>query len=141
MREVGQSPIQLRREVNGFVVNRLQSAMLSEAFKLVEDGIVSVDEVDRAVSDGLGLRWSFMGPFQTIDLNAKTGVAEYCRNLGPMYYGLAKEQADARPWTQGLVETVEGQLRERTPADAIASSQQWRDTYLAKLGAFKRQQK
>ena len=99
MREVGQSPIQLRREVNGFVVNRLQSAMLSEAFKLVEDGIVSVDEVDRAVSDGLGLRWSFMGPFQTIDLNAKTGVAEYCRNLGPMYYGLAKEQADPRPWT------------------------------------------
>ena len=48
-----------------------------------------------------GLRWSFMGPFQTIDLNAKTGVAEYCRNLGPMYYGLAKEQADPRPWTRG----------------------------------------
>ncbi len=114
--------------------------MLSEAFKLVEDGIVTVDEVDRAVSDGLGLRWSFMGPFQTIDLNAKTGIAEYCRNLGPMYYGLAKEQADARPWAQKLVETVESQLRERTPADDIASSQQWRDTYLAKLGAFKRQQ-
>ncbi len=140
MREVGQSPIRLRREVNGFVVNRLQSAMLSEAFKLVEDGIVTVGEVDRAVSDGLGLRWSFMGPFQTIDLNAKTGVAEYCRNLGPMYYGLAKEQADARPWTQKLVEAVEGQLRERTPADTLASSQQWRDKYLAKLGAFKRQQ-
>jgi L-gulonate 3-dehydrogenase len=140
MREVGQSPIQLRREVNGFVVNRLQSAMLSEAFKLVEDGVVTVDEVDRAVSDGLGLRWSFMGPFQTIDLNAKTGIAEYCRNLGPMYYGLAKEQADPRPWTQTLVETVEGQLREQTPAHGIASSQQWRDTYLAKLGAFKRQQ-
>lgn len=139
MREVGQSPIQLRREVNGFVVNRLQSAMLSEAFKLVEDGIVSVDEVDRAVSDGLGLRWCFMGPFQTIDLNARTGVAEYCRNLGPMYYGLAKEQADPRPWTQELVETIEGQLRQRTPADAIASRQRWRDQYLAKLGAFKRQ--
>jgi L-gulonate 3-dehydrogenase len=140
MREVGQSPIQLRREVNGFVVNRLQSAMLSEAFKLVEDGIVTVDEVDRAVSDGLGLRWSFMGPFQTIDLNAKTGIAEYCRNLGPMYYGLAKEQADARPWAPKLVESVESQLRERTSADNIASSQKWRDRYLAKLGAFKRQQ-
>lgn len=140
MREVGQSPIQLRREVNGFVVNRLQSAMLGEAFQLVEDGIVSADEVDRAVSDGLGLRWCFMGPFQTIDLNAKTGVAEYCRNLGPMYYELAKEQVDPRPWTQELVETVESQLRHRTPADAIVSRQQWRDKYLAKLGAFKRLQ-
>ena len=140
MREVGQSPIQLRREVNGFVVNRLQSAILGEAFRLVEDGIVSANEVDRAVSDGLGLRWCFMGPFQTIDLNAKTGVAEYCRNLGPMYYGLAKEQADPRPWTQKLVETIEGQLRERTAAEAIASRQQWRDKYLAKLGAFKCQQ-
>jgi L-gulonate 3-dehydrogenase len=140
MREVGQSPIELRREINGFVVNRLQSAMLAEAFRLVEDGLVDVDEVDRAVSDGLGLRWAFMGPFQTIDLNAKTGVAEYCRNLGPMYHGLAKEQADPRLWTRELVETIEGQLRKRTPADAIASRQQWRDKYLAKLGAFKRQQ-
>jgi len=140
MREVGQSPIELSREVNGFVVNRLQSAMLGEAFRLVEDGIVSVDEVDRAVSDGLGLRWSFMGPFQTIDLNAKTGVAEYCRNLGPMYYGLAKEQADPREWTQTLVDMIEGQLRERTPAEALASRQQWRDRRLAKLGAFKREQ-
>ncbi len=140
MRRVGQSPIRLRREINGFVVNRLQSALLGEAFRLVEDGIVSADEVDLAVSDGLGLRWCFMGPFQTIDLNAKTGVAEYCRNLGPMYHGLAKEQADPRPWTTALVETVERQLRRQTPAHAIASKQRWRDGYLAKLALFKRRQ-
>ncbi|HEX4766487.1 MAG TPA: 3-hydroxyacyl-CoA dehydrogenase [Lichenihabitans sp.] len=140
MRRVGQSPIRLHREINGFVVNRLQSALLGEAFRLVEDGIVTADDVDRAVSDGLGLRWCFMGPFETIDLNAKAGVAEYCRNLGPMYYGLAKEQADPRPWTTALVETVERQLRSRTPADAIASRQRWRDDYLAKLALFKRRQ-
>ncbi len=140
MRQVGQSPIQLRREINGFVVNRLQSALLGEAFRLVEDGIVDADEVDRAVSDGLGLRWCFMGPFQTIDLNAKTGVAEYCRNLGQMYYGLAKEQADPRPWKAALVETVERQLREKTPAAVIPTRQRWRDGFLAKLSHFKRQQ-
>ena len=137
MRQVGQSPIQLRREINGFVVNRLQSALLSEAFRLVEDGIVDANEVDRAVSDGLGLRWCFMGPFQTIDLNAKTGVAEYCRNLGPMYHGLAQEQADPRPWTPALVETVERDLRKATPADAIQTRQRWRDSFLAKLSHFK----
>lgn len=96
MTAVGQEPIRLSREINGFVVNRLQSALLGEAFRLVEDGIVSAAEVDKAVADGLGLRWFFMGPFETIDLNAATGVAEYCRNLGPMYHGLAREQADPR---------------------------------------------
>jgi L-gulonate 3-dehydrogenase len=138
MRQVGQSPIGLRREINGFVVNRLQGALLGEAFRLVEDGILDADEVDRAISDGLGLRWAFMGPFQTIDLNARTGIAEYCRNLGPMYHGLAKEQADPRPWPDDLVATIEATLRRQTPSGAIAARQGWRDTFLAKLVAFKR---
>ncbi len=51
MLRIGQSPIQLRREISGFVVNRLQSALLGEAFRLVEDGIVDADEVDLAISD------------------------------------------------------------------------------------------
>ena len=41
---------------------------------------------------------------------SKTGVAEYCRNLGPMYYGLAKEQADPRPWSPALVEVIQSEL-------------------------------
>jgi L-gulonate 3-dehydrogenase len=138
MLRIGQSPIRLRREISGFVVNRLQSAILAEAFRLVEDGIVDADEVDRAISDGLGLRWCFMGPFQTIDLNAKTGIAEYCRNLGPMYHGLAKEQADPRPWSDALVATIEDTLRKNTSAEDIPARQRWRDDFLAKLGDFKR---
>jgi 3-hydroxyacyl-CoA dehydrogenase len=138
MRQVGQSPIRLNREINGFVVNRLQSALLAEAFRLVEDGVVDVDGVDRAVSDGLGLRWSFMGPFRTIDLNAPTGVAEYCRNLGPMYHGLAKEQADPRPWSEALVQSIERQLRDLTPSMTLGEQQAWRDRRLAMLAHLKR---
>jgi L-gulonate 3-dehydrogenase len=138
MLRVGQSPIELRREISGFVVNRLQSAVLGEAFRLVEDGIVDADEVDRAIADGLGLRWCFMGPFQTIDLNAKSGISEYCRNLGPMYHGLAKEQADPRPWPDSLVATIESTLRKQTPADDIPARQGWRDNFLARLVDFKR---
>jgi L-gulonate 3-dehydrogenase len=137
MRSVGQSPIQLRREINGFVVNRLQSALLGEAFRLVEDGICKADEVDRAISDGLGLRWFFMGPFQTIDLNAANGIAEYCRNLGPMYYDLAREQADPRPWSPELVADIERQLRETVSEDALPERRAWRDRYLAALRAVK----
>jgi 3-hydroxyacyl-CoA dehydrogenase len=138
MRRVGQSPIRLRREVNGFVVNRLQSALLGEAFRLVEDGIVDADEVDRAISDGLGLRWFFMGPFETIDLNARTGIAEYCRNLGPMYHGLAREQADPRAWSPALVADIERQLRRTVPAEALPARRSWRDRFLARLAAVKR---
>jgi L-gulonate 3-dehydrogenase len=138
MLRIGQSPIELRREISGFVVNRLQSAVLGEAFRLVQDGIVDADEVDRAIADGLGLRWCFMGPFQTIDLNARTGIAEYCRNLGPMYHGLAKEQADPRPWPDALVATIESTLRKHTPAEEIPARQGWRDNFLARLVDFKR---
>jgi 3-hydroxyacyl-CoA dehydrogenase len=138
MRRVGQSPIRLRREINGFVVNRLQSALLAEAFRLVEDEIVDADEVDRAISDGLGLRWFFMGPFETIDLNAKDGIAEYCRNLGPMYQGLAREQADPRAWSPTLVSAIERQLRRTVPAEALPARRSWRDRFLARLAAVKR---
>ena len=138
MRRLGQSPIRLTREINGFVVNRLQGAMLGEAFRLVEDGICTAAEVDAAVSDGLGLRWFFMGPFETIDLNAQNGVAEYCRNLGPMYHGLAQEQADPRPWSAALVGAVEAQRRRVTAAEGLAARRSWRDRCLAALVAAKR---
>jgi L-gulonate 3-dehydrogenase len=138
MRRVGQSPIRLTREINGFVVNRLQSALLGEAFRLVEDGICGVDDVDKAMSDGLGLRWCFMGPFETIDLNAAQGVAEYCRNLGPMYHGLAKEQADPREWGPDLVAAIEAQRRRTTSAADLGARRSWRDRCLAALVAAKR---
>jgi L-gulonate 3-dehydrogenase len=137
MRDVGQSPIRLSREINGFVVNRLQSALLGEAFRLVEDGLCGVEDVDKAISDGLGLRWFFMGPFETIDLNAQHGIAEYCKNLGPMYHGLAKEQADPREWTPALVAAVESQRRLRTSADDLPSRRSWRDRCLAAFVAAK----
>jgi L-gulonate 3-dehydrogenase len=138
MQSLGQSPIRLNREINGFVVNRLQSALLGEAFRLVEDGLCSAADVDKAVSDGLGLRWFFMGPFETIDLNAQNGVAEYCRNLGPMYYGLAKEQADPREWHAALVQNVEQQRRQLTPAEGLPARRLWRDRCLSALVAAKR---
>jgi L-gulonate 3-dehydrogenase len=69
-------PIRLKKEVDGFVVNRLQYAILSSALQLVQDGIVEPEDVDRAITHGLACRWSFMGPFQTIDLNAPKGISD-----------------------------------------------------------------
>jgi 3-hydroxyacyl-CoA dehydrogenase len=138
MKRVGQVPIHLSREINGFVVNRLQSALLGEAFRLVEDGICNAADVDKAISDGLGLRWFFMGPFETIDLNAPKGIAEYCENFGPMYHGLAQEQADPREWSPELVQSIERQRREVTQASQLPERRAWRDRCLAAFVAAKR---
>jgi L-gulonate 3-dehydrogenase len=135
---VGQVPVRLEREIDGFIVNRLQSAILGEAFRLVEDGICSVQAIDTAMSDGLGLRWCFLGPFATIDLNAKGGVADYCKKLGPMYYELAKSQADPRPWSEALVHEVESQCREMVTSENLDSRKNWRDYCLAALLKCKR---
>lgn len=69
-------PIRLNKEVDGFVVNRLQYAVLASALQLVQDGVASPEDVDRAITHGLACRWSFMGPFQTIDLNAPKGILD-----------------------------------------------------------------
>ena len=133
MRAVGQSPVRLNREVNGFVVNRLQGALLAEAFRLVEDGVCGVEDVDAAIADGLGLRWSFIGPFETIDLNSPDGVKGYCDMLGDLYYELACEQADPRRWEAPLVERIEGERRAALPKEALAERQAWRDRWLAQI--------
>jgi 3-hydroxyacyl-CoA dehydrogenase len=133
MRQIGQVPIRLGREINGFVVNRLQGAMLGEAFRLVEDGICSAADLDAAVTDGLGLRWFFIGPFETIDLNAQGGVPDYCEKLGPMYYDVAKEQADPRRWSAELVAKVAAERRAKTPAEQLDARKAWRDRCLAAL--------
>ena len=86
----------MRREIDGFILNRLQGALLSEAMRLVGEGVVSPEDLDRTVRDGLGLRWSFMGPFATIELNAPGGVADYCARYSGFYRRPRRGAAAAR---------------------------------------------
>ncbi|MGN6702431.1 MAG: 3-hydroxyacyl-CoA dehydrogenase family protein, partial [Burkholderiaceae bacterium] len=134
----GQVPIMVAREVQGFIVNRLQGALLSEAFRLVEDGYVSSADLDRAVKDGLGLRWAFMGPCETIDLNAPGGIRDYCARYGPLYLDIAK-QAEPRPWNDALLDRLEGERQRELPAPQRPARQRWRDARLTDLVAHKRQ--
>jgi 3-hydroxyacyl-CoA dehydrogenase len=135
---VGQKPVSTTREINGFIANRLQGALLSEAFRLIEDGVCGVEDIDTAIADGLGLRWSFIGPMETIDLNSPRGVRGYCEMLGDLYHSLAKEQADPRPWGPELVGEIERQRRAALPMEQIPQRQAWRDRRLAALVGHKR---
>ncbi len=137
MEAAGQATVTLKKEVPGFVVNRLQGALLHEACRLVEDGVAGVDDVDSAVASGLGLRWSFMGPFETIDLNAPGGIADYVARYGQLYLDLARDGGQPRPWSEDLARTLEAGRRERLPASRLRARARWRDRRLALLAAHK----
>ena len=135
---IGHSPIVLDREIDGFVVNRLQGALLHEAFRLVADGYARAEDVDRAVRDGLGCRWSFMGPFETIDLNAPGGIRDYVERYEGMYQRSAEQQKRTRDWLPALAAGIEADRIAALPRDKIAERQAWRDRRLTALAAFRK---
>ncbi|MEI2416328.1 3-hydroxyacyl-CoA dehydrogenase [Orrella sp. JC864] len=137
MRRVGQTPVHVHRELQGFVLNRLQGALLREAFRLVEQGYVDPDGLDATIREGLGLRWAFMGPFETIDLNAPGGLVDYCARYGGLYRDIVAEQADERPWAEALVARLEQARRDLIPAQALPARRRWRDLRLMRLAALK----
>ena len=137
MRGAGQAPIIMKRELDGFVMNRLQGALLQEAFRLVADGYASVEDVDIGLREGLGLRWSFMGPFETIDLNAPGGVADYIARFDGLYRNLWQSQQRAVDWIEASG-GIEAARRVTLPADALHERATWRDRRLMALLAHKR---
>jgi L-gulonate 3-dehydrogenase len=130
MQAIGQSVVHVRKEIEGFVLNRLQAALLREAWALQRDGIASCEDIDKTVRDGLGWRWSFMGPFETIDLNAPGGVADYANRLGPLYYSIARSREHDGPWDDALIERVERDRRQQLGATELGQRREWRDERL-----------
>lgn len=137
MNEVGQVPVTLTREIDGFVLNRLQGALLNEAWALYEEGYASIGDIDATVRDGLGLRWSFMGPFETIDLNAPGGIADYAERLAPLYFRMGNSRK-VYPWQQDVIARAEAERRVELDAGMLAGRRAWRDSTLMKLAAFRR---
>jgi L-gulonate 3-dehydrogenase len=141
MQRVGQVPVVVNREVEGFVLNRLQGALLNEAFALYEEGYATAEDIDATISQGLGLRWSFMGPFETIDLNAPGGIADYAARLEPLYRSIANSRREPRGWSADLIARVTAERREALPSIALPERRAWRDSRLMRLVAHLRGQK
>ncbi|MEJ8815268.1 3-hydroxyacyl-CoA dehydrogenase [Variovorax ureilyticus] len=137
MQGIGQVPIIVTQEIPGFVLNRLQAALLAEAWRLVEDGVASADDVDKAVRDGLGLRWAFIGPFENGDLNAPDGIGDYARRYGGMLRGLCESMGAPRVWGEALIARVERERRALLPLVRQPERMRWRDTRLMALRALK----
>ena len=139
MIKCGRETIVLSEEIDGFVVNRLQGALLEEAFRLVGSGIVSAEDLDKAVCDGLGLRWSIMGPMQTIHLNAPGGVTDYVARYGKMYRDFGIGTYDDVNWASIAKEKLAPELSQRTPVAEIPEAQIARDRKLMALLRHKKQ--
>lgn len=138
MEQAQQAPILVRKEIQGFILNRLQGALLNEALRLFRDGYVSAEDLDKTVKHGLGLRWSFMGPFETIDLNAPSGVVDYGQRYGPLYRDVDRQRSDDDPWATTTLTTLDEERRERLPTAGLADRQVWRDRRLMALMAHQR---
>jgi 3-hydroxyacyl-CoA dehydrogenase len=134
----GHAPLMMKKELDGFIMNRMQGALLEEAFRLVADGYASVEDIDIGIRDGLALRWSFMGPFETIDLNAPAGVRDYAERYQRIYENLFPQMQRRVDWTGPVMDTVELERRKRVAADQLQARQVWRDRRLMALAAHKR---
>jgi len=140
MSEVGQEPILVRRELDGFILNRLQGTLLSEAMRLVAEGYISPEDLDKTIAHGLGLRWSFMGPFATIELNAPGGVADYCARSSGFYRRLAADPPSPDVWQGESAARVVAALGTSPAADELDRRMDRRDRRLLALARHKRDQ-
>lgn len=98
---LGKAPVLLKKEAPGFLANRLQAALLAEAYSLVSRGIATPEDVDTAVSTGPGLRWALAGPYMTNVLGGgggKDGFDHFFKHLGPAVRGW-KEDMDENKFT------------------------------------------
>jgi 3-hydroxyacyl-CoA dehydrogenase len=137
-RSVGQVPVEVLREVDGFILNRLQGALLAEAFRLVGEGYCTPADLDLTVSEGLGRRWAFMGPFATIELNAPGGIPDYCARYTGFYRRFQESPAPPAVWDgENSARVIAAWGRAPSPDD-IARRTAWRDERLAALAAHLR---
>jgi len=134
----GMVPVRLEKEAEGFVFNRLQGAVLREAYCLVRDGVASVEAVDAVMRAGLGRRWAVIGPFETADLNIRGGIEAHSRRMGPAYARMGAERGQDDPWTPELVARVAAERRARLPLDAWEARTAWRDRALMALERCRR---
>ena len=89
----------------------------------------SVEDIDTVVRDGLGRRW-FMGPFETVDLNTRGGIANHAKNMGPSYHRMGLERGDTSVWTTDLVAEVVAQRRQQLDLSDWEDRVSWRDEQL-----------
>ncbi len=129
-RSIGMHPLMVRKEIDGFIADRLMEAMWRESLHLINDGVATADEIDQAVCYGPGLRWSFMGSFLTFRLaGGEAGMRHFLEQFGPALK-LPWTKLQAPELTDDLIERVAAQSDEQAAGASIRELERLRDDCL-----------
>ena len=109
----------------------------SRSLERTQDGVASPEDIDTAISHGLGLRYSFSGPFETMHLNAN-GIDDYCQRYGTNIVTVCESQTPPRPLTEPTVSVLREYLERIVPLENLSARRQWREGRLAALAKHKR---
>lgn len=139
LQTIGKSPVVLKKEINGFIANRLQTALMREAFSLVGQGVADADDVDKAITAGPGFRWAFVGPTRIADFGGLDTWKRVFDNIAP---DLDKSEG-APELINKLVSTHKlgtktGEGLYKYSGDDVRSQLEKRDSYFLKLGRIKK---
>ena len=85
MKKIGKKPIKVLKEVPGFLINRIQTAMLREILFLLEQGVADPEDIDAGVTNSFGLRLAVLGPLRTIDM---AGLYPWCKGVQNLFPSL-----------------------------------------------------
>ncbi|XP_071389769.1 lambda-crystallin homolog [Centroberyx affinis] len=141
MTQVGQAPICLKKEIDGFALNRVQAAIIAESWRLVQDGVISVKDIDLVMSEGLGMRYAFIGPMETMHLNAPEGLEDYLKRYGEGIRRLLTSFGPVPQFTGEAAKSIIGELCELIPSDQqhLSVRRERRDQLLMGLAQLKTQ--
>ncbi|XP_055379371.1 lambda-crystallin homolog [Condylostylus longicornis] len=138
MEEIGQKPVTLTREIEGFALNRIQYAILNEAWRLVESGVLDVRDIDKVMSEGLGMRYAFLGPLETAHLNAE-GMTNYFERYSKTIYAVSETMGPTPKMEGDTAINIAKQLEEMVPLNKLKDRRIYRDTCLTKLSILKKE--
>ncbi len=136
MEDIGKVPVVLRKEVPGFIANRLSAALWREALNLVDTGVASVEDIDKAVVNGPGLRWAIMGPYLTYHLGGGKGGIEYL--MRHIDVSKAKWLETMAKWTETPESAVEKAIEGVKELESVREHnfdelEEWRDNLLVDI--------
>jgi 3-hydroxyacyl-CoA dehydrogenase len=138
MEHCRQVPVLIRFEQSSFVLNRLQAALVVEMLRCLTSGVISAGDVDKIISQGFGLRWAFLGPFEGVDLNAAGGIRDYLTKFGFLFDDMAKQNGyDGKVVTDETISALEAYARSQLPIEALGKRTAWRDRSIVALRQLK----
>ena len=105
--------------------------------RLYSEGYASSEDIDATIKDGLGLRWAFMGPFETIDLNAPGGIKDYMSRYGSIFTEMAKTQTKIPDWSEDAGNRLELERRKVLSEDDLEKRAKKRNLLLKQLRKLK----